>query len=127
MYSHNMRGEKEPNAIFEDGWHQFEVVDIKEEISKNANEMFVISLALSSNPRMGTDVYAIAVEGKRWFLKMFLDACGIQPDEAGDYNWDKEDVIGKNIEGLVENQEETWLDRNGNEKKTPKSKIIRFR
>lgn len=126
-FSMDMSKEKEPNQLFDEGWHQFEIISIEEDISKGGNEMFRIFLALSSNASKTLEIYATAIPGKRWFLKMFLNACGVKPSEDGFYNWDSEDIIGKNIECLIENQEEPWIDRDGRERKTPKSKITRFK
>jgi hypothetical protein len=123
----DMRGEKDYGRIFEEGWHDFEIVKIEEQISKNNNQMFKISLALADKPTEGIEVYAITEAGKRWFLKQFLGACGCEAAEDGIYDWSPEDYEGLTIQCRIENQEETWIDRNGYERKTLKSKVVEFK
>lgn len=126
-YKHDMRSEREPNKVLNPGWYDWEVVRIEEQTSKQGNQMFKISLALADDPTTGQDVYAIAEAGKRWFLKQLLSACDCPAGEDGIYDWSEEDIEGRTVSGRIENQEETWIDRAGNERTTTRSRIMQFR
>jgi len=127
VYKFNMKNEKEPsgNKVFEEGWHDWEVVKLEETTSKQGNEMFVITLA-ENKTFESIDIFAITAEGKRWFLKQFLTACGITTDKEGVMEWDITDVIGKRISGKIENEPNTWIDREGKERSGTKSRLVRF-
>lgn len=118
--------EKSEQEVFAEGWHDFEVVSMEEATSKQGNPMFKISLALADNPTKGIVVYAILSQGKRWLLKQLLDACGCEAGQDKVYDFDTDDIIGKTVSGRIENQNENWVDRNGKERKTIKSKIMAF-
>jgi len=127
-YSMDMSGESERNNFhLENGWYKFEVAKVEEKISKAGNQMFVVNIALDTNAGIGTEVYMIAEQGKRWFLKQLLKACDCPASEDGVYDWSEEDIIGKIVEGRVENAQEEWIDRNGNPRTTEKSKVVEFR
>lgn len=126
-YNMNMKGEKEPNRVLDPGWYDWEIVSVEEQTSKQGNQMFKVAIALATDPQIGMDVYAVAEEGKRWFLKQLLNACECTKDEDGNYDWSEEDLVGKNVQGRVENNQETWIDRQGAERTTTKSKVVEFR
>lgn len=126
-YNMDMTQETEPNKVFDEGWHSWEIVKIEEQTSKQGNQMFKISLALADNPQEGLTVYAVAEQGKRWFLKQLLKACDCSLDESGNFDWSEEDLEGKTIDGRVENAKETWIDRDNKERETLKSKVVEFR
>ncbi len=126
-YNMDMSEEKDPMLVLDPGWYDWEVVKVESQISKQGNEMFKISLALADNPQSGTDVYAIAKKGKRWFLKQLLKACDVPKDEQDNYDWSEEDLEGKTVSGRIENTEETWTDKNNTERKSTKSKVVEFR
>jgi len=126
-YNHDMSGEKDPNRVFEIGWYDWEIVKVEQQTSKQGNEMFKVSLALAADPQSGLDIYAVAEQGKRWFLKQLLKACDCPVDEAGNFDWSEEDVEGKTVQGRIENNQETWIDRDGKERTNTKSKIVEFR
>lgn len=126
-YNHDMSGEKEPNKVLDPGWYDWEIVRVEEQTSKSGNLMFKVSVALAADPQTGMDVYCVAEEGKRWFLKQLLKACDCPQDENGHYDWSEEDIESRTIQGRVENNQETWIDRNNAERTTTKSKIVEFR
>jgi hypothetical protein len=126
-YKHDMSREKEPNKVLDPGWYDWEIVKVEEKTSKSGNQMFVVSIALSADPQTGMDVYCVAEEGKRWFLKQLLKASEVPILEDGSFDWSEEDLEGKNIQGRVENNQETWIDRQGAERTTTKSKVVEFR
>ena len=123
----DMTQEKDPAKLIPEGWQAFEVVRLEEQTSKAGNQMFKISLVLADDMSTGTDVFAVAEAGKRWFLKQLLTACGCEAGQDGVYDWDVADVEGKTIQGRVEHIQETWIDREGRERKTPKSKVVEFK
>lgn len=128
-YDMDMNGEDK--MVFEmlDGWHDFEIVKLEEQTSKQGNLMFVAKVVSAENVGIGTDVYLVAEKGKRWFLKQLLAACDCTPDDAGHFIWDISDVENKIVQGRVEhNQEDDWIDRQGkNQKGKLKAKIVEFK
>lgn len=127
-HSMDMSKEKEPtgSVLFDEGWHEWEIVNIEGKTSKSGNEMFVIKLA--EGKTMGViNVYAVAVEEKRWLLKQFLGACGIAPSEEGYYDWDSDNLIGRMVQGFVENEPNDYIDREGVERKSTRSQIRKFK
>jgi hypothetical protein len=126
-YQYDMSGEKEPNKLFDEGWHELEVVSLEEQTSKQGNTMFKIEFVKADDPSAGLTAYAVAEKGKRWFLKALLKACGLEAGEDGTYDWDIEDVEGKTVSARIENVNEAWIDRNGESRTTPKSKIAEFK
>lgn len=126
-YQMDMSQESEPNKVFDEGWHDWEIVKVEEQTSKQGNQMFKISFVLADKPSEGTTVYAIAEPGKRWFLKQLLKACDCPASEDGVYDWSEEDIEGKTVQGRIENQKETWIDRDGKDRETLKSKVVEFK
>jgi len=128
-YSMDMNGEDKVIFEMEDGWHDFEVATIREEKSKQGNEMFVAKLVSADNVGIGTDVYLIAEKGKRWFLKQLLKACDCPAGEDGVYDWSEEDIEGHTVSGRVEHQQEDdWIDRKGvTQKGKLKARIVEFK
>ncbi len=125
-YSYDMSKEQEPNVTLPEGWHEFKCVDMVPEVSKKGNDMFVSDFVhVKTEKHM--KMWLVSVEGKRWMLKQLLEACGIVKSEDGNYNWDFPDIINKSILGYVQNVDESFIGRDGNEVKTQKSKIVEFK
>ena len=124
-YKMDMSQEKEKKPLLPEGWREFEIVACVEETSKAGNDMFKfkISDVLTNQEE---EVYAIATQGKRWFLKQVLTACQVAAGEDGVYEWDIPDVIGQTIFGKVEHIEETWINRENKEIKTTKMKVTQI-
>ncbi len=127
-FKHDMSGEKTPSKkyLFNEGWHTWEVTGIEEKKSKSGKDMFVITLVEDINLQQ-IQVYAIATPGKRWFLKEFLSACGCAASTDGIYEWGISDVMGKKITGLIEHEDNTWVDREGFERKDKQAKLTSFK
>ena len=121
----------EDKMIFEmpDGWHDFEIVKIEEQTSKQGNQMFLAKVVSAEDAGIGTNVYLIAEKGKRWFLKQLLKACGCPAGKDGVYDWNEEDIEGQTIQGRVEHQQEReWIDRKGiTQKGKLKARIVEFK
>ena len=100
---------------------------MEEKKSKSGNMMFEITVALDTDPSVGCICYAVAEEGKRWFLKQLLQACDIQKDENGLYNFDTDYLIGKIVSGKVRNETETFINRDRQEETKTKAKIVAFK
>ena len=112
-YKMDMSGEKGRAALLPEGWHDFQVKKVIESISKQKNEMFIITI-MDLETFQDQDVYAVSTPGKRWFLKMFLAALNIPASEDGVYEWDISDVEGLNISGRIQHvQDDPWIDREG--------------
>ena len=125
-YKHNMKNEKPPRQVLPEGWREFTVSSIQESTSKAGNEMFIVSL-LDKETEAVIDVYCIATEGKRWMLKSLLTAMGVAAGQDGVYDWDVDEVIGKAVSGKVKNEDEEWIDREGEKRVTAKSRIEEFK
>jgi len=125
---HDMSQENERHEFeaLPDGWRNFTILDCKESESKAGNEMYILVLEDKETGQQG-DVYAIATQGKRWFLKQILIACTNKAGEDGVYDWEIEDIIGKEISGKVENSQEEWVDREGETKTALKPKVVQVK
>lgn len=125
-YSYDMKGEKKPRVVLEEGWRKFKVTDCEEMTSKAGNSMFLVSLEDTETGGF-LDVYCVATPKKRWLLKSLLSACGIEAAKDGIYNFDIPDLLEKEVMGKVENSDEEWINREGDTVVTPKSKIAEFK
>jgi len=125
MYSMNMNGESE-RVLINEGWHDFQVAQIEEQISKAGNMMFKVTLKLLTE-HGSTDVYCIAEEGKRWMLKLLLEACGITGDENGNYEWDISNVKDSMVQAKIKHEPNEWIDRNGNAQTSMQSRVVEFK
>lgn len=122
---HNMKDEKRPNIkkLLPEGWRLFEIVDAEEQTSKSGNQMIVIT-AKDMETGYEDTWYAVAEPKKRWFLKTILDACGCAASEDGVYDWELSDILNKSISGLVEHEDNKWINRNGDEVIQQQHKIV---
>jgi len=113
-YNHDMKDEHKPNIkqLLPEGWRKFKIVGCEERTSKAGNLMFVIT-AQDLITGYEDTWYAIAEQGKRWFLKSILAACKCPASEDGVYSWDVKDIMNKNIEGLVIHEDNEWINRDG--------------
>lgn len=121
-YKMDMSHEKDKKELLPEGWRPFEILECSEETSKAGNTMFKFKV-LDVEMQQEEEIYAIATEGKRWFLKQILLACGIA-EEEGLFNWDIPDVLTKTIMGRVAHQNEEWINREGKTVNTLKHKIV---
>ena len=69
-------------------------------------------------------IYPIATQGKRWFLKSILTACGVSAGQDGIYSWDIKDVVGKEVNGLVEHEPNSYINREGKTIEEMQHKIV---
>ncbi len=126
-HSYDMSKESERlDMELKDGVYKFEIVSIEEKVSSQQNDMLVMQVALDSDPSQGSTVYMVTQEGKRWFLKQLLEACGITQNQEGNYDFDTDELIGKLVEAKVVNVNDEWVDRNGATQSKMKSKIVKF-
>lgn len=122
-YQMDMSKESEKKKVLPEGLRNFTITACEEQTSKAGNQMFMFTMT-DEETRQEDEVYAIATPGKRWFLKQILAACGVPASEDGVYDWDIKDVIGKEVQGLVMHQKEKWVNREGEEVESVKSKIV---
>jgi hypothetical protein len=108
-----------------DGWREFVISDCREETSKAGNDMFIFTIIDKETEQIG-DLYAIATQGKRWFLKSLLIAVGLGGKD-GKFKWDIPDVINKVIMGKVINVEDTYINKEGETVTKSKSKVIQVK
>lgn len=122
----DMSEEHAPRPVLAEGWREFVVIDAKETISKAGNEMAVV-ICQDKETGGSLEVYCVATKGKRWLLKSLLDAAGIKKDEKGVYEWEVSDLIETEVLGKVKNEDEPWVNREGETVTTTKSKIVEFK
>ena len=127
-YKMDMSNEKKPNVkvCLPEGWRKFKLVHAEEATSKAQNMMFVITAEDKETGYCDT-WYAIAVPGKRWFLKILLSACNCPASEDGEYDFDLTDIIGKSVEGLCVHEDNKWINRDGDEVVTQQHKVVDIR
>jgi len=126
-YKHDMTKESDPAVQLPAGWAEYIVSNCTEEVSKKGNDMFKVTLMLAVDNSITGDVYAIAEQGKRWFLKQLLHACEVPAAADGVYDWDIADVIDKHVMAQGVPKEEKWIDREGNDRVSTKVRIVGFR
>ena len=110
----NMSNEPKPKVkkLLDKGWRTFLIVAGKESISKAGNPMIIFTIR-DKETGYEEEIYPIATEGKRWFLKSILSAVGCKGGEDGFYNWEIDDVINHEFLGLVEHEPNEWINREG--------------
>ena len=125
MFETNVKGEG-GSQLLPEGWNTFLVREIVYGTAKSGNPMFTLTL---EEPETGSvdNVYMIDVKGKRWLLKQFLAACGIQEDKDGNVKWCEEDVIGMSIDGKNQPENNEYMNKAGETIKEKRNKINGFR
>lgn len=111
---------------FPDGVNKFIVEDIKPATSKNGREFLVADLKHEDGGEIR--VWLNVEEGMRWLLKELLKATGCfvrQPD--GDWEINTEELIGKEVIGIIENIQDKYIANDGSERSIERSKIRKFR
>jgi hypothetical protein len=122
-YKHDMSKEKSRKDLLPEGQRKFQIVGCKEAVAKSSgNDMFIFTFK-DVITEQEEEVYAIAVKGKRWFLKSILAACRIEASKDGVYEWEISHVMDKIVLGTVIHFEDEWINRSGNTVKVTKHKI----
>jgi len=112
--------------LLPEGWRRFTILSCEPSVSKSGNAMFLIDVQDDEKNYVDT-LYAVSVEGKRWFLKMILTACGIPAGQDGVYDWEAKNIIGKKVMGLVEHEPNEFINREGITVKTTQHRIVEFK
>lgn len=123
-FRHDMSNEKAPKKkiLLPEGMHHFKILSVKQATSKSGNEMFIFTIK-HMETGYEEDIYAVATEGKRYFLKQILHACGID-EVCGVYDWDETNVVNKDIFGIVGHEPNEYINRSGETVKTMQHKIV---
>jgi len=110
----DMSGEKAPSRkkVLPEGWMDMSIESCEPSVSKAGNQMMIVELYNKEN-NYSEKIYLVAEQGKRWQLKKLLTACGIEAEKDGVYDWDTEDIVGKEIKALNEPEDNTWINREG--------------
>lgn len=127
-YEMPMNEEQAPSRkkLLPEGDRQFVVMSCEPSVSKSGNDMFIVELEdVETNYK--DKIYLVAVPKKRWALKNLLDACGIEAAQDGVYKWDTKDILGKQVIGTVEHEDNTFINRNGETIKTKQHRITEFK
>ena len=120
-----MSGEQAPTRkkLLPEGEREFIIKSCEPSVSKGGNDMFVIELE-DVETKYIDKIYPLAVPKKRWFLKTILAACGIPASADGVYDWETRDILEQHIIGVVEHEENVYINRDGNEIKGKQHKIV---
>lgn len=127
-YQMDMSNEPQPKRrkLLEEGWRAFKVISCEPSVSKSGNDMFIVEIEDVETQYVET-IYPIATQGKRWFLKQLLSACGLDAGKDGVYEWDAKDIVGKEISCLNEHEDQTWINREGETVESKRNKIVEIR
>ena len=112
--------------LLDEGWRVFEIISCEPSVSKGGNEMFIFEFK-DEETQYVDKTYAVATQGKRFFLKSILAACGVPAAADGVYDWEIKDVIGKKIQGLVEHEDNEWINRQGDTVTTKQHRIVEIK
>jgi hypothetical protein len=124
MYSMDMTGEESFGQLVPEGLRKMQITRCVKAISKsNNNEMFIITF-LDLEIFKSVDMYAITTPGKRWFLKMILDACHVGAAADGVYNWSESEIIDKVVLVRVKHIPNDWTNNKGELIKAQKEKFV---
>lgn len=123
----DMSEEKKPSrkVLLPEGWRNSKIIECSQEVeSKKGNKQYIIRIQ-DKETSYEENIYAVSEPKKRWFLKAILDACDI-PCFDGKYNFEpplSSNLIGKNIKVLIEHEDNTWINREGETVKTKQHRI----
>jgi len=123
----DMSQEKRPNIkkVLSEGWLNMTIESCEPSVSKAGNQMMIVEL-YNKEASYSEKIYLVTEQGKRWMLKKLLTACGIEAGKDGVYNWNTEDIVGKEIQALNEPEDNTWINRDGNEITTKQNRFTDF-
>ena len=123
----DMSQEKRPNIkkVLPEGWLNMTVESCEPSVSKAGNQMMIVEL-YNKEASYSEKIYLVAEQGKRWMLKKLLTACSIEAGKDGVYDWNTEDIVGKEIKALNEPEDNTWINREGNEITTKQNRFTDF-
>jgi hypothetical protein len=131
MEQFDMREEKKPvrRRLLDKGWRNFNIIGCSEETkSKAGNNKYIITIQ-DIDTQYEEEIHVVSEPKKRWFLKSILDACGLECKD-GIYNFEpplSKNLVGKQIQGLVEWEDNTWINRDGETVTTKQHKIVEVR
>lgn len=131
MESMDMAQEQKPSrkVLFKEGWRKFRITSCSEEVkSKQGNSQYVLTIQDTQDHKEG-NLYAVSEPKKRWMLKEILDACGIEHKE-GIYKFQpplSRNLVSKEIMGLVEHEDNKWVNRDGENVITKQHRIVEIR
>ena len=123
----DMSNEKAPSRkkLLPEGLLSMKIISCEPSVSKAGNQMMIVELQEKDTGYV-EKIYLVAEQGKRWQLKKLLTACGIESGKDGVYDWDTEDIVGKEINVLNEPEDNTWINREGNEITTKQNRFTDF-
>lgn len=124
-YKDDMSGEKKPSGLFPEGQRVVRVLEMMESKSKAGNRMFQTVIE-DIKTKTNMTIFLVAEPKKRWMLKSLLSAVSAPAATDGVYDWSTADVIGHTVTAIVEHYTEPWINREGNEVTSTKSKVTEF-
>lgn len=123
----NWDNEKPPKdtRLLPEGWRGFDIISGDDKPSKSGNPMYTLGLR---DEKLGivVNVFAVRTPGKRWVLKMILEALGIEKQEDDNYDYLPK-ILNKKIMGEVIHEPNKWINREGDEIETIQHKINSFK
>jgi len=124
-YQHQMKDERRPPSILQEGARLVRVTEMIFGTSKNGNEMYTTTIE-DTKTHKSMQVWLVATPKKRWMLKSLLTACELPAGEDGVYDWSVKDVIGKSVIAMIEHVTEPWINKEGVEVQQTKAKVTEF-
>jgi hypothetical protein len=126
MFETELKGEG-GSVLLPAGWNTHIVTGIEQATSKTSgNPMFILTIEEPNSGSVDT-VYMTDVKGKRWLLKQFLAACGVEEDAESKVKWCEEDVVGCSIEAKNVPEPNEYVTKAGETIKEMRNKINGFR
>lgn len=126
-YIMNMDDEKPTTRkrLLPEGWSKFRINSIQDKVSKSGNEMIIVNIT-HLKTSYSEDIFLVTVPKKRWLLKKLLESVGITRSDDGNYKWTKDELIGKEFAGLVEHEDNEYINREGVTVKAKQHRINDF-
>jgi hypothetical protein len=125
-YSFDMSNEKPYRELFPEGSQELRIESMELKVSNKGNEMFEISFTCLKTGAMDI-FYFLTAAGKRWMLKLLLEAAGeYKKDNNNNYSFDSDNLLGRIVEAEIIHEEESYIDADGTTKKKTKNKIVKF-
>ena len=124
-YRDDMSSEKKPSSTLPAGDRLVTITRMEDKVSKAGNSMFLVNLK-DYETGDSMDIFLVREKGKRWFLKGFLAALGVVANEAGEFVYDPDLLVGRGVIAKVEHYEEDWINREGNSVKLNKARVVEF-
>lgn len=111
--------------LLPEGWRAFKVISGDANPSKKGNPMFTVQLK-DEQTGIVAPVYLMRTPGKRWNLKLVLEAIGVEKQDDDNYDYLPE-IIGQRLMGEVVHEPNEYMNRQGEMVSTMQHRINSFK